>query len=257
MSKATTEIDSKVNELYSKTLVTQKIKNNSENPIELKIYVYYKKENCIFSSFSAKIGDSVTVKSKIIKKEKAEEKYSDSISSGNAAIFVSNDPTNNNRIIINMGNIPSKQELIFITEFIGYTESSENYEFELFRNLPILVGNTDIYENSVVKGQVEIKTKKKINKIEKKILSDLNEESKNNYLINYEYSDLNKLTLNSFNYNENYEDLDYIPSSKIYFDFEQNEPIIFSQKSTIDEKEENYIIHYRSINKKMKKEKKI
>ena len=169
MSKTSIEIDSKVNELYSKTIVTQKIENDSENPIELKIYVY-KKENCIFSSFSAKIGDSVTVKSKVIKKEKAKEKYADNISSGNAAIFVSDDPSNENRIIINMGNIPSKQELLFISEFIYLTESSENYEFELFRNLPILVGKNSIYQDSAIKGQLEIKTKNKITKLEKKIL---------------------------------------------------------------------------------------
>lgn len=61
MQATTVEIDSKINELFSKTSVTQKIKNNSENPIELKIYVY-KKESFIFSSFSAKIGDSILVK---------------------------------------------------------------------------------------------------------------------------------------------------------------------------------------------------
>ena len=114
MQATKVEIDSKVNELFIKTSVTQTIENNSENPIELKIYVY-KKESCIFSSFSAKIGDSVLVKSKVIKKEKAKEKYIDAISSGNAAIFVCDDPENENRIIINMGNIPAKEELTFIS----------------------------------------------------------------------------------------------------------------------------------------------
>ena len=263
MAKTSIEIDSKVNELFAKTFVTQKIENDSENPIELKIYVY-KKENCIFSSFSAKIGDSVVVKSKVIKKEKAQEKYTDSISSGNAAIFVSDDPTNNNRIIINMGNIPPKEEITFISEFIHYTESSDTYEFELFRNLPILVGKDYIYQNNVVKGQVEIKTKNKINKIEKKILSDklkineekyLNDDEKNNYLIKYEYHNINNLSSSYLDYKERYEDLDYIPSSKIYFDLDVNEPIIYSQKSKLDEKEENYIIQYRCINKKSEFEK--
>ena len=263
MAKTSIEIDSKVNELFAKTFVTQKIENDSENPIELKIYVY-KKENCIFSSFSAKIGDSVVVKSKVIKKEKAQEKYTDSISSGNAAIFVSDDPTNNNRIIINMGNIPPKEEITFISEFIHYTESSDTYEFELFRNLPILLGKDYIYQNNVVKGQVEIKTKNKINKIEKKILSDklkineekyLNDDEKNNYLIKYEYHNINNLSSSYLDYKERYEDLDYIPSSKIYFDFDVNEPIIYSQKSKLDEKEENYIIQYRCINKKSEFEK--
>ena len=257
MENTSIEIDSKINELFVKTLVTQKIKNDSENPIELKIYVY-KKVNCIFSSFSATIGDSVTVKSKIIQKENAQEKYTDSISSGNAAIYIFDDPTNKNRIIINMGNIPPKEELTFISEFIYYTESSDRYEFELFRNLPILVGKNSIYQDNNIKGQVEIKTKNKINKIEKKILSDklkINEEryldkkAKNNYLIKYEYYNLNNLS-SSLIYENEY--LDYLPSSKIYFDSVVNFPIIYSQKSLVNEKEENFIIQYRYINKKSK-----
>ena len=164
MSQTSIEVESEVNELYAKATVTQKIKNESEYPLELKIYVY-KKKDCLFSSFKAKIGDSIAVKSKVIKKEKAEIKYTDSISEGNAAIFVSNDPKSENRIIINLGNIPPKEELTFISEFISFIESSETYEFELFRNLPILAGNNSIYQNSSIKGKVNIRTKNKINKI--------------------------------------------------------------------------------------------
>ena len=90
MSKQSTKIYSQVNEIFSKTIITQKIKNESDEPKELKIYVY-KNINYIFSSFSAKIGNLIEVKSKLIKTEKAEEKYTDSVSSGNAAIFVSID----------------------------------------------------------------------------------------------------------------------------------------------------------------------
>ena len=257
MSKTTVEINSKVNELYAKTLVTQKYKNDSENPIELKIYVY--KSNFIFSSFTAQIGDSVQVKSKVIKKEKAEEKYTDSISSGNAAIFVSEDPNNENRIIINLGNIPPKEELTFISEFIHYTESSESYEFEFFRNLPILCGNNSICEDSEIKGQVEIKINNKISNINKKILAEnlnikeekyLDEEKKNNYLVIYEYNDINKFNKRSLDSIYSYGDYTYIPSSKIYFDIENEQPIIFSQKSSLNQQEKSYIIHYRNISKK-------
>ena len=257
MSKTTVEIDSKVNELYAKTLVTQKYKNNSENPIEFKIYVY--KSNCIFSSFTAQIGDSIKVKSKVIKKEKAEQKYTDSIASGNAAIFVSEDPSN--EIIINMGNIPPKEELIFISEFIHYTESSECYEFEFFRNLPILFGNNSICEDSEIKGQIEIKTNKRISDIHKKILAehlnikeenyfDMDKENKNNYLLKYEYIDISKFKKKSIDYIYSYSDYTYIPTSKIYFEIENEQPVIYSQKSSLNEKEKNYIIHYRNISTK-------
>ena len=249
MSKTNIEIETKVNELYAKTIVTQRLKNESEEPLELKIYVH-KKIDCLFSSFSAKIGDSISVKSKVIKKKKAEIQYTDSISQGNAAIFVSNDPNNENRIIINLGNIPPKEELTFISEFIYFIESSESYEFELFRNIPIFNGKNSLLQDSSIKGKVEIKTKNKINKIEKKILSEkiriteekyLDDENKNNYLIKYEYNNLEDVSL--------YEE--YIPSTKIYFDLELNEKsIIFTQNSSLNNKEKCYTIQYRNISKK-------
>ena len=260
------EIDSKINELYSKTIVKQRLKNYLEVPLELRAY-FYKKKNLIFSSFSAKIGESITVNSKVIKKEKAEEKYVDTISSGNASIFVSEDPSNDNLIIINIGNIPPQQELILISEFIQYTESSENYEFEFFRNLPILVTKLFSYlpysfpDLSSLKGQLEIKTKNKIIKIEKAILSEklnvleekyLDEINKNNYLLKYEYNNINKSGKNpDFDNLKSIEELDYIPSSKIYFELENNEPLIFIQNSLLNKDEKCYNIHYKFTEKKL------
>ena len=42
MSKVITIINSKVNEVFAKTIVTQKFSNPEDNPLELKIYVYKK-----------------------------------------------------------------------------------------------------------------------------------------------------------------------------------------------------------------------
>ena len=253
MSLVSVEIDSKVNELFAKTNVTQKFKNLSNDPLELKIYVF-KNDNLIFSSFHAKIGDSITVKSKVIKKEKAEYKYSDSISSGNAAIFVYEDPFDDKKIIINMGNIPANEEVIFISEFIQFVESSKTYEFELFRNLPIFYGKAGEIQNNDLKGKISICTNNKIIKIEKNILLKeliISEEKylnddKNNYLINYE---IQKLPIFS-----NYHRDNYIPSSKIYFEIEINqnlcEPLVYCQKSSLNKDELNYVIHYTNKTKK-------
>ena len=248
MSKESVEINTKINELYSKTIITQKLINESENPLELKIYIY-NDNRLLFSSFSSKIGDSITVRSKVIKKEKGKEKYTDSISSGNAAIFVTKDP-NSNRMIVNLGNIPPKQEVIFISEFLQFMESSNKFEFELFRNLPVLLLKGSTIQPFDIKGIVEIKTKDAI-KIDKIILSEnLNiikeeyiDENKNNYLIKYEYKNLPKLIV--------YKHLDYIPSNKIYFEIENNSPILFYQKSSIKEDEINYMIKYKYIQKKL------
>jgi hypothetical protein len=174
------ELESEVNELYAKTKVIQKFKNTLKDPLELKIYLY-KKTDLLFSSFSAKIGDSIEVKSKVIKKDKAEEKYSDAISSGNAAIFVSEDPYKKDKIIINMGNIPSQEEVTFISEYLSLILTSKNYEFELFRNLPIFGGNGVIYQNSKLEGTIHIKTKNKNWIVGKEILMDNLKIEKENY----------------------------------------------------------------------------
>ncbi len=251
--KVNIEINSEVSEIFAKTIVTQKFKNPESNPLELKIYVY-KKENIIFSSFSAQIGDSIKVKSKVIKKEKAEEKYNDAVSSGNGAIYVYEDEYYN-RIVINMGYIPPNEKVIFISEFIQLTESSKSYEFELFRNLPIFNGFNLTFQNGNLKGKIEIKTKNKIIKLEKEILMKnleiIKEENKHeeqiyNYLIEYQIS---KFKENDRNF---YDNSDYISSSKIYFYTEENKnncPFIYGQKSDLFKNEKSYIISYKNNQK--------
>ncbi len=258
--KVNIEINSEVSEIFAKTIVTQKFKNPESNPLELKIYVY-KKENIIFSSFSAQIGDSIKVKSKVIKKEKAEEKYNDAVSSGNGAIYVYEDEYYN-RIVINMGNIPPKEKVIFISEFIQLTESSKSYEFELFRNLPIFNGFNLTFQNGNLKGRVEIKTKNKIIKLEKEILlnnleiieeKNKDEEQIYNYLIQYQILELPEFKENDrYYYDYNYYNFDYIPSSKIYFYTEENKnnyPFIYCQKSDLFKNEKSYIISYKNNQK--------
>ena len=246
--KVEVECDSEVNELFAKTKVIQKLKNEESNPLELRVFIY-KKVGIIFSSFIAQIGDSIKVKSKVIKKEKAENKYTDAISKGNAAIYVYEEY---DRIVINMGNIPPNQEITLISDFIQLVETSKTYEFELFRNLPIFYGK-NIFPNSNLKGKLQIKTKNNIIKIEKEILENklkiieekYLENEKNKYMIQYQIiSDLNKNT--SYYYSND----EYIKSSKIYFyieDIKKNEPIIYYQKSILNKNENNYIINY--INK--------
>ena len=245
MSKVFTEINSQVNELYAKTLVSQKFTNDTENPLELRIYIF-KKDGIIFSSFNCKIGDSIKVESKIIKKAKAQTKYSDAIASGNAAIFVSEDSFDENRIKINMGNIPPKTDVIFNSEFIQAIEASQKYEFEFFRNLPIFNGKNCIYENESLKGKINVKTKNEIINLEKQILmKDLaiieekyQNDKKTDYLIDYKIKELPKFKMNN---------LEYIPSSKIKFDLNINKPFAYVQKS-LDSKEKNYFIQYRYKN---------
>ena len=259
MSKEEVQIDSIVNELYAKTKVTQKIRNETENPLELKIYFYEDKKS-LFTSFSAELGDLIKVKSKIIKKEKAEEKYADKISSGNSAIFVCRDPYDENKLIINLGNLPPKQDLTFISEHIQYLESSNKYEYELFKNLPII--SCSEYFSPEIKGKIEIKTKNKLT-ISKKIFeNDLNiieekfSEEENNYCMQYDFNKKkesddkekekkDKKLFDSDSDDEEKKAPKKKKINKIYFEIEQQPLILYRQKSSLIENQNNYIIQYK------------
>ena len=239
MSEVNIAVESQTNEVFGKTIVIQKFRNPFEQPLELIIYID-KKDNIFFNSFSsfqAKIGDLIMVKSKVTKKEKAEIKYTDSISSGNSPIFVCE---KDDKIIINMGNIPAKEEVIFISEFIQFTKHLQYfdlYESEIFGKFPIFEGKEKTFYNGKLKGKIHIKTKNKIFSIKKNIyIEKLNiaeenyiNEEKNEYLISFEVEKMPKSYFKSDK------------SSKIYFNTNYNEPIVFLQKSsTLNE--DNYTI---------------
>ena len=154
------DIETKLNEIFASIKVVQSINNYTNNPIELEIYINKEIDNIIFTSFEAKKGNSLLAKSKVIKTEKAEEKYSDSISSGNTSIFTTLDKYNHNKIIIHIGNIPPYEELTFISNYLKFTEYSNNsIQYEFFRYIPKLsYQETQTY----IKGILEIKTKNKI-----------------------------------------------------------------------------------------------
>ena len=194
MQKAEITIDTKLNEIFAKTIITYKILNNSSSPIELKINIQNFLNQILFSSFYVKIGNTTGVHSKVIKIERTEEKYDDNIASENVVIYVEKDLIDKNKIIVNIGNLPPNEELIFIAEFIQFIESKDNnnFEYELFKNLPKLKSkNIKIIEYEI-KGIFEINTKNKIKNINKNYLSKnlkINEEKKdkNKFYIKYEY----------------------------------------------------------------------
>ena len=264
MPKENVEINSFINEFYVKTIITQKIRNETENPLEIQIH-FDQKEKSLFTSFSAKIGDLIQVKSKIIKLKKAEEKYTDNISSGNGAIFVCRDPYYKNRIIINMGNIPPKQDLIFTSEHIQYLESSDKFYFEFFKNLPIIdCKNESIYFSPEITGKVEIKMKNKIKICNKYFSNDLNIieekfiENENYYLIKYNFTKSTDIdddieNIKGYKRKDSDDDIKKNKINKLYFEIEQNPLIIYSQKSLLKENEKNFIIQYKYIENSFKK----
>ena len=244
MDKVFTRVTSNTNGIFCKTKVTQLFSNPYDTPLELKIYIL-KTDKIIFSSFECQIGKSIKVKSKVIKEEKAQEKYEDSIASGNAAIFVAHDPYDKNKIIINMGNLPPKEDIIFISNYINQIENSnDRYELELFRNLPIFQDkNGDIYQNSELKGELIIESHNEIIDIKKETLmknlqivkEDLYSPNPYDFRFKLKYK-IEEIPVFSFN------NLEYIPSSKIYFNLKNNQPLVIYQESNKILNENYYFI---------------
>ena len=98
-------IESTINEFYGITRVKQIYKNDTEKPLELEIILPILKE-IQFSKFTVLMNDQ-TIISKVLEKEKAEEKYVDAIAKGNTGIISSyNDEKTN--YSINIGNLNPK-----------------------------------------------------------------------------------------------------------------------------------------------------
>ena len=103
----TVKINSYINEVMVLSEVTQYFKNNSNSPIELSIELP-ELINCIITKFEMILDDQKIV-SKILEKEKAEEKYNDAIASGNTG-FISY--SKDNKTTVCLGNVPSKKNKI-------------------------------------------------------------------------------------------------------------------------------------------------
>ena len=160
-------IETQVNEVYIKSIVTQTFINTREEPKELKIGLI-KYPNILLNSFHAKIGDSIMVNSKVIGKEKPLIKYSDTIASDNEDIIIAEDKSKN-IILINMGNIPPNEKVAFISENLYFIKRTNYYEIEIFRKLPIFSNKESNRFPSKVKETIHIKTKNKIFSLFKQI----------------------------------------------------------------------------------------
>ena len=140
MDKVRVEINTLLNEIFSKSIISQQFSNQSGNSIELKILIF-KNPNLIFSSFNAKIGDFKQVQ------------FIERNSSGNVERYIKEE---SDKYIINLGNIQSKERVVFISEFFRFNENKKTFQFELFRNLPIFKSRDKIFQNEDLTGKVEI-----------------------------------------------------------------------------------------------------
>ena len=109
----TINIESSINELYSETKTSIKMINlNDTSKVELKMKLPLAK-NSVLQKFEA-IKNNQKIVSKIYKKEKAEEKFSDAIAQGNMGLITTIKEDKPEEVEVNIGNLEPKETIEFI-----------------------------------------------------------------------------------------------------------------------------------------------
>ncbi len=168
------EVTTYINEIYSETEVKISYKNTKEESIELIVEIPIRTE-IIFNYFTAKINDKI-IKSKVIETNKAEEKYTDAIASGNTGIATSYD-SDRKIYSLKIGNLLKNETIDLKFSFIQFVNIKDSfYCINLIKDFPSFSDfNSDKYE-----GKIIIETKSEIiNLIQKRNAEEIN------HMINY------------------------------------------------------------------------
>ena len=169
-------INSNVNEIYATTELTQFFTNPLDNAIELSIS-FPIKEEINLTKFVLTIGDKVVL-SKVMPKEKAEEKYTDSMASGNQG-FISRYNEEMTNYSVNIGNINPKQKIKLDAIFIQMIDSQDmSFEFDMMEKYPSFHYkelNQNEPRNKIIKSNIKIEAQSKITRL---IAPFLDEEAK-------------------------------------------------------------------------------
>jgi len=247
-------ISSEINEIFSATEVKQSFTNELENPIELSIS-FPIIERLTLSKFVVTIDNKMII-SKVLSKNKAEEKYNDAVSSGNVG-FISRFEENYKTYSVNIGNLQPKKQIKLTSIFIEMIDTTDlSYQFNIMENYPSFHYNGYEYqntENKKINAIFKIKTQSKITRL---IAPFLNEETKNNCIYKVNYSqDYKKAEIEYkndkyiFYSNRTEEDKN---SFNILFRTENmNKPILYCQYNP-ELKETAYSINYTYISKYLK-----
>ena len=162
-------LKSKINELFATTELTQYFTNLLDNAIELSISFPIKEEINI-SKFTISIDEKVYI-SKVMQKEKAEEKYADTVASGNIGLISKFKDDNMNDYIVNIGNINPKQKVKLNTTFIQMIGAQDmSYEFNIMEKYPSFqyggINKSEIEtKNKIINAIFKIETMSKITRL--------------------------------------------------------------------------------------------
>ena len=159
-------LNSQVNEIFATTELIQFFTNPLDNAIELSISFPIKEEISL-TKFVVTIGEKMVI-SKVMKKEKAEEKYEDAIASGNQG-FISRYNEDMTSYTVNIGNINPKQRVKLNAVFIQMIGSQDmSYEFNIMEKYPSFHYkelNSNDARNKIIKANFKIETQSKITRL--------------------------------------------------------------------------------------------
>ena len=196
-------LSSSINELFAITEVTQFFSNPLDSPIELSITFPILNEISL-SKFTVTIGEKIIV-SKVLTKEKAKEKYNDSISSGNTGI-ISTYKESLKYYLVNIGNILSKQKIKLSTSFIQMIGSNDmSYEFKIIENYPMFKCdklNDKETKYKIIVVNLNLETQSKITRLIAPFMTE-EEKVKSKYEVHFEndYKSANIKYIKNFNEN--------------------------------------------------------
>ena len=159
-------LKSNINEIFASTELTQYFVNSLENPIELTIS-FPIKEEINLNKFIVQIGEKI-VTSKIMEKEIAEEKYDESISSGNTG-FLGEYDNEMKSYSINLGNINPNEKVTLKAFFIqNICTQDMSYEFIIMEKYPTFHYkelNKEGARNKIIKANFIIEAQSKITRL--------------------------------------------------------------------------------------------
>ena len=156
-------ISSTINEVFATSEVIQNFTNNLDQSIELTISFPLKPEIQL-TKFIVSIGNKMVI-SKVLPKEKAEEKYTDAISSGNTGVISTFDENYSN-YTINVGNV-LPLEKVKLTSVYNQMITSEDmsYEFAFLEQYPCFIYGGKKVQYKKIKGKFVLNTKSKITRL--------------------------------------------------------------------------------------------
>ena len=213
-------IESTVNEFYAITKVKQYYKNNNNKPVELNV-IYPLKREINFKKFSIDINGKKAY-SRIFDKEKAEEKYSDAIASGNIGIMSNYVEKESNSYCFTIGNVEPNSMIELTSEFIQFITSDDmSYCYSVMTNYPNFSDNISRDYLKNINGKISLKTHSKITRLVNQNFT-IDKNFKREFNEDYTSCDMEfKISNESKNYNSTL--------NLIFRTEKMNEPLLLSQ----------------------------